>query len=92
MTQIEKNNERFKEVFIILDEVSYVLRQTDNKYCQQKVEDASKILKNKVEEDPKPTENFWKDILKSYKRNALSFSPEEFCNWLEVNYNVPTKK
>lgn len=95
MTQIQKNNERFKEVFIILDEVSYVLRQTDNKYCQQKVEDASNILKNKITEEPKVAENSWKNIiLKEYvSENGPGLSIDlDLVNWLEQNYNVPTKK
>lgn len=92
MTQIQKNNERFKEVFIILDEVSYVLKQTDNKYCQQKVEDASNILKNKITEEPKVTENYWKNIYSEFFREVGKNDFDAFYHYLSKNYNVPTKK
>jgi F0F1-type ATP synthase membrane subunit b/b' len=86
MTQTEKNNERFKEIFTILDELSYVLKQSDNSYCQQKIEDASKILRNKI------TESSWTNIYSEFFKEVGKNEFDAFFHWLSTHYNVPTKK
>lgn len=95
---IKKESEASKEVEEAVEEPEIVetFAFKDGSLEVEKGSDLHKALSTFIpKENQKVTENSWKKILLAFLDSGESQfinDAEEFCNWLEQNYNVPTKK